>query len=196
MADEPHYRKVRRLSIADLYIVEGLMEGNSEKIEEGLRLSIEAGTSLVEEAMKGDDSSVQAPENASFPHWLMMSILVLACGDEEAMKQFELLLLEQCGDEKRQCMADSDAARIHIPLAILNTNPGLPGLRALSSTLGRFRDFGMGMLDHWQDPFLHARRLADARVALLEDFGKSSQSSWKTMCPHLIPWMEMKGWKH
>ena len=195
LADEPHYRKVRRLSVADLYIVEGLMEGNSEKIEEGLRLSIEAGASLVEEAMKGDDSSVQAPESASFPHWLMMSILVLACGDEEAMKKFEFLLLEQCGDAKKQCMADSDAARIHIPLAILNTNPELPSLRALSSTLGRFRDFGMGMPDHWQDPFLHARRLADTRVALLQELGKSAQSSWKTKCPHLIPWMEMKGWK-
>ena len=150
---------------------------------------------MVEEAMKGSNYAVQHPENATFPHWLMMSILVLACGDEEVMKQFEMLFLEQCGDtKKKKCMADSDAARIHIPLAILNTNPDLVSLRMLSATLGRFREFGMGVPDHWQDPFLHARRLANERVAQLEDIGESMQASWITKCPHLKQWMEMKGW--
>ena len=193
--NELYYHKVRRLKLADLYMEEGLMEGNPEKIDEGMKIGIEAGTIMLEEGMREDETAVQRPENAAFPHWLMMTILVLACDDEKMMKHLEKLLLKHCGRVAQQrCMAYSDGLRMLLPLNALNSNPNRIELEAIRSLLAKSRDFGLGMLDHWQDPFFHARKLGTKRLIFMQNAQKPERKGAGTDCPNLERWMEMKGW--
>ena len=192
---ESHFHKVRRMGLADLYMFEGLMEGNAEKIDEGMKIAIDAGAAMLEDGMKGDETAVQRPENATFVHWLMMTILVLACDDQKAMKRLELLLFEHCvGTAGQECMTWSDALRMLLPLTVLNSNPNREQLEAFRAFLAESRDFGMQILDHWQDPFLHARRLAIKRLASMERLYTRKREPLVTSCPTLARWMEMKGW--
>ena len=192
---ESHYQKMRRMRLADLYMVEGLMEGKAEKIDEGMRMAIDAGVTMLEEGMKGDETAVQKAHNATFVHWLLMTILVLACDDKEAMRRLEFLLLKHCGGPMvQECMAQSDALRILWPLIVLNNNPHRMQLEELVATPAEYRDFGMRKLDDWQDPFLHARRQATRRLASLETSGLGGDGTVGTNCPSLGRWMEMKGW--
>ena len=192
---ESHYQKMRIMGLADLYMVEGLMEGKAEKIDEGMRMAIGAGFAMLEEGMKGDDTVIQKPHNATSVHWLLMTILVLACDDEEAMRRLELLLLKyRGGPAEQECMTQSDAFRMLWPLTILNDNPNRAQLEGLVATLAEYRDFGMGKLDHWQDPFLHARRQATRRLAYMDTSGLGGYGTVGTKCRSLGRWMEMKGW--
>ena len=192
---ESHFQKVRRIGLADLYMVEGLMEGNVEKIDEGMSIAIDMGVAMLEWEMKGDERTVQKPHNATFAHWLLMTILVLACDDKEAMRRLEFLLLKHCvGPMGQECMPQSYALRIMLPLFEMNKNPDRALLEELVAALSEYRDFGMGKQDHWQDPILHARRQATRRLAYLETSGLGGDGTEVTNCPSLGRWMEMKGW--
>ena len=194
-AGESRYQKVRRLGLADLYMVEGLMEGNTEKIEGGMRIAIQAGAAMLDEAMREDKTPVQKPGEATFPHWLLMTILVLACDDREAIRHLEDSLVEHCGGAVEQrCMAPSDALRMLLPLTVLNSDPDVGKLKQLKGILAGFRDFGLGTPDHWQDPFLHARRLVTKRLAAMEVLETGEGMPVRTNCPSLLSWMHVKGW--
>ena len=188
---ESYHHKTKRLLLADLYMFEGLMDGNPSLIDNGLNIAMESGIAMLEQ-MGEDQSGVQIPVDATFANWLAMSILVLACDDEDMMAHFELLFKRHCGPKsERLCMPDSDALRILIPLSQLNRHPNRAQLETLRGALSEHRDFGMGMLDHWQDPYLHARRLITRRLASMQNIEKQERG---TNCPSLKKWMEMKGW--
>ena len=192
---ESDFHRIRRMGLADLYMFEGLMEGNPQRIDEGMRIAVSAGAAILEEGMKGDETAVQKPENATFVHWLMMTILVLACDDQKAMQRLESLFLQHClGTPGQECMTWPDAFRILWPLTVLNRNPNLEQLEDFRALLAESRNFGMQILDHWQDPFLHARRLAIRRLASAEGSDTQISEPLATSCPTLIKWMQMKGW--
>ena len=192
---ESHFHKMRRMGLADLYMFEGLMEGNPQKIDEGMKIAVGVGVTMLEEGMKSDETAVQKPENATFVHWLMMTILVLACDDQKAMKRLESLLLEHCvGTPGQECMTWPDALRMLLPLTVLNSNPNREQLEDFRAFLAESGDFGLPILDHWQDPFLHARRLAIKRIASTERLDTPKSEPLVTSCPTLVRWMQMKGW--
>lgn len=194
---ESYFHKMRRLQLADLYMFEGLMEGYPEKIDKGLQIGIDTGVVLLESGMEGDEATVQNPANASFPHWLLMTVLVLACGDEEMMGHLEILLSENYDRiVESQCMAESDARRMLLPLTVFNSNLNRVNLEGFRDWLTQFRDFGLGKLDHWQDPFFHARKLTKRKLASMQNLEYPESRSLGTYCPNLKQWMELKGWHH
>ena len=192
--DRPFYYKAMKLSLADLYMIEGLMEGNASKIEEGMAIAIRTGETALVEAMKNDKTTVQKPQEATFPHWLMMTVLVLACNDREAMRHMEALISNTCGRESEKCMSESDSLRMLLPLTLFNSDPSDETLREFKALISEFRDFGMGTLDHWQDPFLHARRLMERRLTAASEPDLLKGNAMETSCPSLISWMGKKGW--
>ena len=192
---DSRFHKVQRMTLADLYMIEGLMKGNTDIIEEGMNIAMDGGRGILEEMMREDDSAVQRPENASFAHWLLMTILVLACDDQEAMQRLEILHLEYSDSAaKQQCMTRADEFRMLWPLTVLNKKPDRAELKYFGAVLATSRDFGLGTLDHWQDPFVHARRLVTKRLASMEGSDTSEGVSVGPSCPSLIRWMDMKGW--
>ena len=192
--ERPAYHEALRLSLADLYMVEGLMEGSEEKIEEGLIIATDAGQAALASAMENDESAVQNPEDATFSHWLLMTILVLACNDQEAVRHMENLIMNNCGREGEKCMAESDALRILLPLALFSGEPDVESLREFQALFSELRDFGMGTVDHWQDPFLHARRSIEKRLELANGSHKVKGEATNSSCPCLTLWMRNKGW--
>ena len=172
------------------------MEGSPDKINEGLKIAIDSGDTMLEELMEEDDSTLQKPEHARFQDWLLMTILVLACDDKKAMINLETLFLEHCGiRDEQNCMSESDALRIFLPLTILNGNPDRANLEGFIVELKKNRDFNLGKLDHWQDPFLHARRIATKRLACKDSLDSFETVSSDTNCSCLARWLELKGWK-
>ena len=147
--------------------------------------------------MEGDKATVQNPANASFPNWLLMTVLVLACGDEKMMEHLEILLSENYDRiVESQCMAESDARRMLLPLTVLNSNLNRVNLEGFRDWLTQFRDFGLGKLDHWQDPFFHARKLTKRKLTSMQNLENPESRSLGTYCPNLKQWMELKGWHH
>ena len=184
--DDSPYHKALRLQLADLYMIEGLMAGTPDTIDEGMRIAMATGKQVMRTAMIEDGTIVQEPESSHWVHWFLMTALVLACDDKQMMWRLEELM-------RRSVDSLADTADMHfadymgmlIPLSHVNRLEREEQLRDVHEYLTSLD--GVKNLPRWQDPFTHALRLLERRLS-------DADPASSTQCPSLQPWMRVKGW--
>ena len=187
------------LFLADLEIYDGLMNGLPERIEEGLSLALLSGKETMDRRAQEDPSVLGPPMQAAFRDWLAMANLILACDDQAAMRRFVgQLNAYLSSDEQLDGFRGGDVERMIWPMGVLR-HRDIPkdALEEHYRTFAQFPYFGWPQVDHWQDPFLHAKRSIRRRLQQtnLEGARKlDNRFMGQPQCPSLGEWMRNKGW--
>lgn len=186
------------LFLADLEIYDGLINGVPERIEEGLSLALLSGKETMDRRAQ-DSFVLRPPMQAAFRDWLAIANLILACDDQVAMRRFVgQLNTHLSSGAELDGFRGGDVERMLWPMGILrHSDVPKDTLEEYLRTLARFPYFGWPQIDHWQDPFLHAKRSIRRRLqrANMEHARKlDNRFMGQPQCPSLDEWMRNKGW--
>lgn len=194
--EDPSQCQVRRelLFLAELEMLDGVINGYPERIEEGLSLALLAGPDAMNRAAQDSPSVLRRPMQAGFPNWISMANLILACDDRAGMQRFIDLL----NKKELAGFPDGSVERMLLPMVFMKqTRVSKEALREFHQFLSQHPYFGWPQADFWLDPFLHAKRSIRRRIQELdmEQVGYiDSRFMGQQKCPSLAPWLRIKGW--
>ena len=186
------------LSLADLEIYDGLMNGLPERIEEGLSIALLAGRDAMAREAARHPEVLRPPMQAGLGDWLSMANLVLACDDQPAMEIFVDQIEVYLSSDKGPIGRRGDVERMVLPMTVLrHADAPREVLEEYYTSLSRHPYFGWSQPNYWRDPFVHAKRSIRRRLQRMDagDVGQvDARFLGRPQCPSLSRWMENKGW--
>ena len=191
--DGSKYGREDRRRLAEALMLEGLIEGDVKKVEQGMKEGLKVG----------------APNNARVGDtwwrgngitWALLektANLVIACRDKELIYRVLHMYLEipGCTDSMGGQGCPIETTRAVMALRYMRHIWVEEGaLASLNSILNEERLPYWYPRDHWGDPFTHAARVVTDEIARRKRDEEKYRERGATQCPSLEEWGTEYGW--
>ena len=180
-----------KLRIADLYMYEGMIEDRPNVVEQGLQVALEPPEETLQIEQDRVDVVVQPLSRANDADLVLITSLILACGDHAMMQRMMDLIIERDTCETTWGTADCKEETLQM-LAGLNLHVVLEEMGELEWGTEALESLVDAGYSDWWNPVLQSVRLGQRK--LREGDPRRSTDSTDAYCPSLSEWMSRKGW--